>query len=363
MSRPAVRPPTAYTVPPSDVTPRCSRGVGPGRPTSAAYGDRTRARSARAFDPRRCRRRRRSADLRRPHRQRHGERHARERSPRTALEDEGRSQRRAGHRVAAEHVRLAADTRRPSRGGRRSEGRQGAASVSRAGEYASTRRDAPPSIVKPPSTTISFPTAAADTSVRGSGIGARVSHADGAALAAVATTATTRSAAAQSLMSGGIHFEREPFDPAHDDRRAGIAASRAACLPDLAVTRTCPSGQRASTATPRLPTSDSTPTVAFLRFDHQMNALVSAISRAAPIPTATSPHGDGSTKTARTIPMKRSTPSAYSRPRAYSSAGSSCCARAREIANGVATGSWSTSSRYTISAASPWRWPSRTMRV
>ena len=162
------------------------------------------------------------------------ERHAWKRSPGASLEDEDRSQRYTGHRVATEHVRLAAGTDRHGVMDADREVGEGAATCP---ATASTHRPAGTIAVdgEPPSTTISLPTAAAETSVRGSGIGACVSHPDGAALAGITTTATTRSAATQSLISDGIHFERKSFDPAHYDGSAGIAASRAACLPDLPV--------------------------------------------------------------------------------------------------------------------------------
>ena len=106
-------------------------------------------------------------------------------------------------------------------------------------------------------------------------------------------------------------------------------------------------GQSAVEATPVFPTSESTPTVARRRRDHQRKTPVSAMSIVPPTTIATRPHGEGRTKIARTTPRRKSTRAAYRRPlRRYSSAEGSAASRcARESASGLAAGSWSTSSR------------------
>src|SRR4029453_9106056 len=104
--------------------------------------------------------------------------------------------------------------------------------ASRAGENASTRRELSPSDVYPPRTTISLPTAAADTSVRGSGSGARASHSPVAAPAVATTTRPTTSAS--PLISDRFDLERQAVDSTDDDRRARNTPGPAACPPDLA---------------------------------------------------------------------------------------------------------------------------------
>ena len=229
--------------PPSDVTPRCSRGVGPGddRPAPRAEIERERvprepstlADAAGDDDPA-------AGDARTGGGTR--ERHARKRSPRTLLEDEGRSQRRAGHRVAAEHVRLAADA----------DGHRVVDADREVGK-------APPGVPRrrvridaPRRTAVDREAAQHDDLVPDDGcgdLGARKRHRrPRLPLRTVPRPRPPRrpprrgALPRQSLMSGGIHLEREPVDPAHDDGSAGIAASRAACLPDLAVDPNLPLG-------------------------------------------------------------------------------------------------------------------------
>ena len=67
----------------------------------------------------------------------------------------------------------------------------------------------------------------------------------------------------------------------------------AAGAPELAVDLDLPFGVSAPTATPGLPTSDSAPTAARLRFDQWIMSSVSAVSNTTAAATATAPHGEG----------------------------------------------------------------------
>src|SRR6187401_614456 len=107
------------------------------------------------------------------------------------------------------------------------------------GEYASALVDAEPSSWKPPTTAISLPTAAAATSVRGTGSGERGSQsAEPARATGTARRRTARSAVRMSNQcteraSARIDDEGQPLDRPDDHLRAHVAPPVAARPPRL----------------------------------------------------------------------------------------------------------------------------------